>query len=208
MKSIKTKDGSVTYHSEWYGETYHSVSGAKQEAVEKYSRPCGIDSREKVTLLDICFGLGYNSAAAIDMFSGKKMKIIALENDPEIVAEIMKIEYPFKCAEIIRKVAADKKYQDDKISIELIMGDARETIKKLSTSFDVVFLDPFSPSKCPELWKKEFFDEIYRVMKKKSVLATYSCAGNVRRALKEAGFSVADGPCVGRRSPSTIATKS
>jgi len=204
---IITKDGSTTFHSSWYDETYHSVSGAREEAVEKYAKPCKIGEREKVAVLDICFGLGYNSAAAIDMFSGKNLRIVALESDHEIVSEITKIEYPFKCAEMMRKVAETGKYSDEKILIEILFGDARETVKKLKTSFDVVFFDPFSPSKCPELWKKEFFDSIYGVMKKKGMLATYSCAGNVRRVLKEAGFSVSDGPCVGRRSPSTIATK-
>ncbi|PIN80139.1 hypothetical protein COV16_01405 [Candidatus Woesearchaeota archaeon CG10_big_fil_rev_8_21_14_0_10_34_8] len=42
-------------------------------------------------------------------------------------------------------------------------------------------------------------------MKEGGVLATYSCARKVRDALKNAGFSVKDEPCVGRRSPSTIA---
>ena len=44
-------------------------------------------------------------------------------------------------------------------------------------------------------------------MKKESKLATYSCAGQVRRNLKEVGFKIKDGPCVGRRAPSTIAIK-
>ena len=44
-------------------------------------------------------------------------------------------------------------------------------------------------------------------MKSGARLATYSCAGKVRRALTEVGFEVIDGPIVGRRSPSTIAIK-
>ena len=45
-------------------------------------------------------------------------------------------------------------------------------------------------------------------MKKNAVLATYSCAGIVRKNLEEAGFEVKDSPAVGRRSPSTIAVNS
>ena len=42
-------------------------------------------------------------------------------------------------------------------------------------------------------------------MNKNAILSTYSCAGIVRRNLKEAGFKVADGPIVGRRAPGTLA---
>ena len=73
--------------------------------------------------------------------------------------------------------------------------------------FDIVFLDPFSPRKNPELWSEEFFKEIYSRMKKGAKLATYSCARKIRENLKTAGFKVIDGPNVGRRGPSTNAIK-
>jgi tRNA U34 5-methylaminomethyl-2-thiouridine-forming methyltransferase MnmC len=44
-------------------------------------------------------------------------------------------------------------------------------------------------------------------MKKGGKLATYSCARVVRENLVAAGFSVSDGPCVGRRAPGTVAVK-
>lgn len=212
IEKVTTKDGSVTYHDSGFCETYHSTSGAKEEADKKYAETCGIASRDSVDILDICFGLGYNSAAAIDRFKGKRMSIVALEIYPGIIGEIKQLckdkEYPFKCADIMRAVAEKNKYADKTVSVNLIMGDALTTIKPLrSASFDVVFLDPFSPKRCPELWTEEFFREIYRVMRKQSMLATYSCAGVVRRNLKAAGFVVEDGPRVGRRSPSTVARK-
>ena len=65
-----------------------------------------------------------------------------------------------------------------------------------------VFIDL---KKNPELWTEEFFKQLRKLIKPDGILTTYSCAGNVRRNLKAAGFQVKDGPCVGRRSPSTIA---
>ena len=44
-------------------------------------------------------------------------------------------------------------------------------------------------------------------MKKGAILATFSCAGIVRRNLQEVGFEVKDGPVVGRRTPGTTAIK-
>jgi tRNA U34 5-methylaminomethyl-2-thiouridine-forming methyltransferase MnmC len=212
LEKVTTKDGSVTYHDSDFCETYHSTSGAKEEADKKYAETCKISERDQVDILDICFGLGYNSAAAIDQFKGRRISITALEIYQGIIEEITQLckesSYPFKCADIMRAVAEKNKYADKTISVNLIMGDARETIKPLKpNSFDVVFLDPFSPKRCPELWTEGFFKEIYRVMRPNSILATYSCAGVVRRNLKAAGFVVEDGPRVGRRSPSTVARK-
>lgn len=211
-RKIITDDGSVTFHSSEYDETYHSVSGALTEADKKHSEVCSISSREEADILDICFGLGYNSAAAIDAFKGKRLRITGLEKYKGIIDEITRMvnsgEYPFKCKDIMKDVAATESYYDDVLNIRLVMGDARETIKSLTrASFDCVFLDPFSPKKCPELWTKEFFSEIYRVLRKKGIVTTYSCARKVRENFIAAGFMVKDGPIVGRRSPGTVALK-
>jgi len=63
MKKIITKDGSVTFKNESYDETYHSTSGALEEAFEKFAKPCNL--KDGMNVLDICFGIGYNSLAAI-----------------------------------------------------------------------------------------------------------------------------------------------
>lgn len=209
-RKVTTKDGSATFHSSEYDETYHSVSGALEEADKKYSQVCRISDREECDVLDICFGLGYNSAAAIDAFQGKRLRIVGLENYQGIVDEIVKMEdeYPFKCREVMQRVAKEGMYKDDLLDVSLVMGDARDTIKELNAgSFDVVFLDPFSPKKCPELWTPEFFAEVYRVLRAGGMVATYSCARLVRENFAAAGFSVSDGPVVGRRGPGTVATK-
>lgn len=212
LKRVKTGDGSVTYHDSEFDETYHSNTGAKEEADKKYALACGIDSMDAVEVLDICFGLGYNTAAAIDLFKGKRIKIVALENYQGIIDEIINLvdndEYPFSCSEMMKQVAKTGKYDDGRVTIELIMGDALETIKYLDVNrFEVVFLDPFSPKRCPPLWTEEFFKDIHHVMKKSGVVATYSCAGQVRRNFEGAGFKVSDGPTVGRRSHGTLAQK-
>lgn len=206
MIKIKTKDGSVSFINEKYSETYHSVSGAIEESFEKFAKPCSIKPGFKI--LDICFGIGYNSLAAISL--SENIEIIGIENDKEIIKKINEVSVPEKFIEkydIIKKAAEKLSYQDDKLKIKIIIRDAREEIKKLKNNFDCVFLDPFSPKKCPELWTEDFFRDIFKVMKKCSILTTYSCAKIVRDNLKKAGFHVKDGPCIGRRAPSTIALK-
>ncbi len=202
MQLVKTKDNSFTFFNEEFQEHYHSISGALEEANKKFIEP--LEIKEGMTILDICFGLGYNTLAAIEKYNN--LKIIALENDPKILEELQRIELKGKF-DIIKKLAKEKYYKDENYEITLVLGDAEETIKQIKEKVDIVFLDPFSPKKNPELWTKEFFSDIYSLMKKESKLATYSCAGQVRRNLKEVGFEIKDGPCVGRRAPSTIGIK-
>ncbi len=209
MKQVRTNDSSYTLLSEKYNETYHSNTGAIEEATKKFVEPA--DIKPGMQILDICFGLGYNSGAALH--KTKKLKIIGLENDLGVLNEVGKIRIPYWFEgpyRMIRNAAKEHSYRDGETEIQILLGDARNSIKNILTTkeenkFDVVFLDPFSPPKCPELWEVGFLKEVRRKMKVGGVLTTYSCASEVRRNLAEAGFKVRDGPCVGRRSPSTIA---
>jgi len=211
MKLIKTKDNSYTFYSEKYNEAYHTTSGALEEAFKKYVEPCNI--KPGMNILDIGFGLGYNSGAAIQ--KARRIKIIALEKDLSIIRQIPYIKVPYwfdDAYNVIKKTAFNLNYKDNQTEINILLGDARESIKKILTvqeqnRFDAVFLDPFSPPKNPELWTVEFLKEVYKRMKKGAILATFSCAGVVRRNLKEVGFEIKDGPIVGRRTPGTIAIK-
>ncbi|MFC1690619.1 tRNA (5-methylaminomethyl-2-thiouridine)(34)-methyltransferase MnmD [Nanoarchaeota archaeon] len=216
MKEVTTKDGSITFHNEEYDETYHSTSGAKEEAVKKFAEPSNfkelVAKQKMIKILDVCFGLGYNSAAAIDEIrkysADCKIIIFALESDDEILKKTNEVNPEFDCYEIIRDAANYHNYNQDNIEITLLLGDARETIQNIAESeFDCVFLDSFSPKKCPELWTEEFFKDISALVRKGGILTTYSCAGSVRKNLESASFEVRDGPCVGRKAPSTIAIK-
>lgn len=208
---VQTDDGSYTFFSSDYSEHYHSVTGAIEESFEKFVKPCRIS--DGMNLLDICFGLGYNSCAAMDTARG--LNIVALEKDFRILSKISQLDPDFKNYSIIKSLVKGVnsctkllRYSDSSYKIKILVGNALQTIKSISEiSFDAVFLDPFSPRKCPELWTHEFFKDIIGIMKPKGILATYSCAKIVRSNLKKAGFTVKDGPCVGRRSPSTVAVK-
>ena len=207
MKNIITKDGSTSFLDEEIGESYHSETGALEESFEKFVKPAQVKDGFKI--LDICFGIGYNSLCAVHKH--RDISIIGLENDPKIISKIMDIEVPDYLREDyeIIKRSSKGRYLDKPrgIKIDIVIGDAKKSVKELKEKFDAVFLDPFSPKKAPEMWGLEFFEEIYRVMKLGGRLTTYSCSRIVRDNLRKTGFKVIDGPCIGRRSPSTIGIK-
>ena len=212
MKEVITKDNSITFYNEEYCETYHSVTGAVEEAFKKFAEPVleAIKGKSEVKILDVCFGLGYNSAAAIDRILEHNLRaditIVGLEKDKKILEKIKSLQPGIMSYHVIQDTIENNyAYDREGVKVDIKIGDALKTIKKIKTKFDVIFLDPFSPKKNPELWTEQFFKELRKLIKPDGILTTYSCAGQVRRNLKAAGFQVKDGPCVGRRSPSTIA---
>ena len=64
FKKIITADNTETFLNEEVGESYHSQTGAVEEALNKYAVPCKIKELAKIgsiKILDVCFGMGYNS---------------------------------------------------------------------------------------------------------------------------------------------------
>lgn len=218
MKKVKTRDGSFTFLNEEYGDAYHSTTvGALEEARVKYAEPANLKAGDKV--LDFCFGLGYNTIAALKICDN--ISVTGLELDVGILKEILTNVVPQDYTlqnERVRKVVLNTinenicdendNNDNDNDKINIIIGDAAEGIKKLpSNTFNAIFFDPFSPGKHKELWSLEVFKECNRVLKPDGRLTTYSCATWIRRNMREAGFEVIDGPIFGRKSASTIAIK-
>jgi tRNA 5-methylaminomethyl-2-thiouridine biosynthesis bifunctional protein len=86
-----------------------------------------------------------------------------------------------------------------RVTLTLLVGDARATLPQLDAEVDAWFLDGFSPARNPELWTPELMRVIARCSRRGATCATYSCAGSVRRALEAAGFRVEKTPGFGSK---------
>lgn len=93
-------------------------------------------------------------------------------------------------------------------TLEVISGDARETLKDWDGLVDAWFLDGFSPAKNPEIWSADLMLEVARHTKAGGTAATYTAAGFVRRGLEAAGFDIERTPGFGRKRHMTRALKS
>ncbi|MDB5666360.1 tRNA (5-methylaminomethyl-2-thiouridine)(34)-methyltransferase MnmD [Cypionkella sp.] len=91
------------------------------------------------------------------------------------------------------------KFQLGPIAVEIIIGDARDTLTAWPDKADAWFLDGFAPAKNPELWSPEILHEVARHTAPIGTFATYTAAGHVRRALQDAGFQVERRPGHGRK---------
>lgn len=199
-----TQDGSYTFFSEEFGEAFHSDQGAKTEAFQKFSDAIDLQQKaqqSQIKLLDVCYGLGYNTAAAIEVIRKVNpicnIEIYALELDPTVplgaVTPQLLQYWSQSVQEILESLAKQHYHQQDHLKAQLLIGDARQTIQHLIESnfqADAIFFDPFSPRRCPQLWTIEFFQLVAQCLAPTGKLATYSRSASVRTALIEAGLQI------------------
>lgn len=81
-----------------------------------------------------------------------------------------------------------------RIRLDLWLGDIKDMMPQLPHHaeglVDAWYLDGFSPAKNPEMWTQALFDGLARLTRPAATIATFTCAGFVRRGLIAAGFSM------------------
>lgn len=93
------------------------------------------------------------------------------------------------------------------LHVDVIIGDARQTVPVWDGVADAWFLDGFSPAKNPELWEYGLLEDVARHTAHYGTAATYTAAGSVRRALEDAGFAVERTKGYGRKRHMTRAVR-
>jgi len=234
LTPIETGDGSCTFYSETFGEWFHCRDGACNEAQKTYVEASNLSVRaesDSLKILDVCYGLGYNTAAALETIWQVNprcdVEVQALEIDIEVarsaIAQGLTQQYSRQVQSVLSAVAkpfqgknaAAKRAEltppqdENSLSVNLRLGDARQQIQPLVDAgwqADVIFLDPFSPNNCPQLWTVEFLQLVAQCLDPRvGILVTYSCSAAVRAALRLAGLSISSSHSGGRKWPGTIA---
>ncbi len=77
-----------------------------------------------------------------------------------------------------------------KIAFNLYIGEALEMVQSLENTCDIWFLDGHGPKTNPEIWRRELLLKIGEKTCSGGTCATYTVAGDVKRALADAGFQV------------------
>ncbi|WP_339488076.1 bifunctional tRNA (5-methylaminomethyl-2-thiouridine)(34)-methyltransferase MnmD/FAD-dependent 5-carboxymethylaminomethyl-2-thiouridine(34) oxidoreductase MnmC [Pseudomonas sp. EL_65y_Pfl2_R95] len=88
-------------------------------------------------------------------------------------------------------------FDNGRITLDLLIGDASEMLSQLDARVDAWFLDGFAPAKNPEMWSTQLFAEIARLSVAGTTLGSFTSAGDVRRALKDVGFKIKRVPGIG-----------
>ena len=204
--------GDGTPYSAIFDDVYHASHGALAQArhvflagndlLGKDARWNGVDS---FVILETGFGPGLNFLVTWQAWRESKAKgrlhFLSAEKHPfrrDDLAALLAThaELAPLSAELLRQWPPltpgfhRLHFDDGKVTLTLLLGDALTLLPQLAASADAIYLDGFAPAKNPELWSPALLKTITRLCKRQATLATWSVAGELRRALEQADWSL------------------
>ena len=200
-KTIITDDGSQTYFSEVYGEACHSTSGAIAETNIHYIEGCKIKEigHETVKVLEVGFGVGIGFLETLKALE-RYLDFVSFEIDEKLIVHILeknnlayeKTDYGF--------LSEGRNYK-----LRVLVGDARDSIKKIDEKFHAIYQDAFSPKRNAILWTQEWFEDLLKLAHSDCIMSTYSASSSIRKSMIAAGWKVFKGVKFGPKRSSTRA---
>ena len=86
------------------------------------------------------------------------------------------------------------RFHFDETTLDLWFGDIAENLPQLGDymngKIDAWFLDGFAPSKNPDMWNEQLYQQMFRFTKPQGTFATFTAASAVRKGLENAGFDI------------------
>jgi len=194
----RTPDGSSTLWSERYRQYYHSHHGAITQAKHVFLEGTATHLEPYPCVLEIGFGTGMNFLTTLlnTGLRGASLAYRSIEIDPLPAAVVTAVSatHPASGSPIWQQLLECWRLgpvllKTDACFLSVDIADA--TLATLPPNWaSAVYLDGFSPGANPELWRPQFIAKLALAMRPGALLATYSAAGNVRRALIDAGLIV------------------
>ena len=201
-------------YSPAFGDRYHAAYGAFEQAAHVFLGGNGLPARWReraaFTILETGFGLGNNFLATwaawrADPQRSTRLRFISIE------------KHPLRAADLRRALAGSREpglaaqlcdawppltpdlhllpFDDGRVELLLVLGDAATRLRGLVASVDAFFLDGFAPDRNPQMWSPDIFKALPRLAAPGATAATWSAARAVRDGLQQAGFAwrAADG---------------
>ena len=195
-----------------YGDIYHSASGALEQSHSVFLQgnelPERWRGRRVFTVLETGFGIGVNflttwQAWRNDPSGCERLHFVSVEKHPFVRDDLRAVlgavvantslgaraqeladAWPMLVPGVHRL-----EFEGGRVTLTLVFGDAAETLPKLWLRADAFYLDGFAPAKNHDIWSPEIFKALARVAGEGATFATWSSAGEVKRALVASGFA-------------------
>lgn len=214
MQLQQTITGEYTIYIPSMDETYHSRNGAVSEAQHVFLNEGMARTKGNISILEIGFGTGLNAMLTAQNAVAMDRKIFYHTLEP--------FQVPF---DLIERIGYGELLKDADLFSELHNAEwetkvnindhfsIRKTTQKIEyiqlieNTYDVIYFDAFAPKKQPELWNEYIFTKLYNALKPEGVLTTYSAAGQLKRDLKSAGFTLIHPPGANGKREMTVALK-
>lgn len=192
LKTIALEDGSITAWNPTYRDYYHPKSGAYRQAKELFIASSQLGERLKksdVTLLDIGFGMGYNTFCALEYardIGSYTLHVKAIDHDKMLLKHSANVVPEALHVKMLETLFSLECYEN----VEYLNLEARYALTRLNTAFDVIFLDPFLESNNASLVSLEFFQALRNLLKPDGVLVASTSLHVSQSGLRIAGFDV------------------
>ncbi|KPC32983.1 tRNA 5-methylaminomethyl-2-thiouridine biosynthesis bifunctional protein MnmC [Pseudomonas syringae pv. cilantro] len=161
------------------------------------------------------FGTGLNFLCAWQLFdecapAGARLHFVSVEKYPLSRADLQRAlglwpELSTFARQLLDQYVAIHEgfqrllFDDGRVSLTLLVGDALQLLPQLDGPIDAWFLDGFAPAKNPEMWTPELFAELARLSTPSTTIGTFTSTGWVRRSLNAAGFKMKRVPGIGHK---------
>lgn len=214
---LVTHDGSRTFHSKRYYQSYHSLNGALTEARHVFLDASGVSQRlqhsKPTSVLEIGFGLGLNALLTCDLATtcAARLDYHSIEHDLIDAQQFRQMDYGSlltnsRLSDILinwvmringqrsipgAPVSHTRRLAVD-IDVTLHLEDATKTqlLSQCPHTFNAIYLDAFSPDTNAECWQPDFIAQLSTTLVSDGKLSTYCSKGDVRRAMLAAGLQV------------------
>lgn len=181
-----------------FDDPYFSLQNGLEETRYVFLRGNDLPARARpgFHIAELGFGTGLNLLATWDALHDHDAPIhfTSFEAFPISAADMTRAlaAFPELDASALLQAWGEglRQFQLGPIHAQIILGDARKTLPLWQGRADAWYLDGFSPAKNPELWSDDLLAEVARHTGPAGTFATYTAAGNIRRALQNNGFEV------------------
>jgi tRNA U34 5-methylaminomethyl-2-thiouridine-forming methyltransferase MnmC len=212
LLATTTADGSTTLRHLKLDVLYRSDNGARGESEHVFVQGADLEHiNGDWRVLELGFGTGLNFlvTAAYAIEHQRALHYIAVDAAP-IPPEFIPDGYP---TTLLARDALQR-CREDSAPVTLQLGSVQLSLypqrwqqtKLTIDPVDAIFHDPFDPSVNPDCWTKEAFAWSREFLKPHGRLVTYSAAGHIRRAMRDAGYVVARAEGYGKKREMTIAS--
>lgn len=214
---VWTEDGLP--RSSLFGDVYFSSDDGLAESRAVFLEGCGLPDawarRRRFVVGELGFGTGLNVAALLDLWRRTRpaaglLHIASVEAFPITAAEAARAlaRWPelTPVADVLTARWPGRARGRHRVDLpefgailDLAVMDASEALADWSGQADAWFLDGFSPAVNPQMWTDELLALVAGRSAPGARVATFTVAGQVRRGLAAAGFSVEKRPGFGRK---------
>lgn len=198
---IVTEDGSHSIAIPELNVTYHSIHGAMQESKHVFIEAGLYGSGhtkwpDLLNIFEMGLGTGLNAFLTAIEAEKQKMKIhyTAVEQFPILIEEAKALNYieHLHHEDLFQKIHESEWGEDVVLSEYFTLQKEKANLINYSINqpFNLIYYDAFTPNSQPELWTREIFEKLFRMLQTNGILVTYCSKGDVRRAMMAAGFKV------------------